>query len=179
MALKTDSVFHDRDVSNVFVLNSPATRGTLLTRDSTDTATVGQGDCNYGNVVAGSISVTGDREYGVLLYDVTSTGPTFENVVVGQLDYSTKAGQPCAIWEVRGGMMFSTDQYQTAAGSGQIIAGQVNGNTPADTFLGIKNGLYVKASDFTAGQAGSVPRAKLIGNAVIDGNQAIRVRVLS
>lgn len=177
MSLKTDSKFHDRDISNVFVLNNPAPRGTLLTRDGSDTSTVGVGEVPYGNVVAGSISVAGDREYGVLMYDVTSTGPSFENVTVGQLDLSTKAGQPCAIWECPTGTMFSTDQF-LASGTGAITAGQSSGNTGADTMLGIKNGQYVIASAFSGGTAGSVVRAKLIGNAVVDNNIAIRVRVL-
>lgn len=178
MALKTDTQFHDREVTNFYVLNSPAVRGTLLTRDGTDTSTVGVGDRAYGNVVAGSISVAGDREVGVLLYDVTATGPTFENVTVGQLDYSTKQGNPCAIWTVPPGAVFSTDQF-LGTGTGSLVAGQSSGNTAADTELGIKSGQYVIASAFTGGTAGSVVRAKLMGNAVVDGVQCIRVLVLA
>lgn len=177
MSLKTDSKWHDRDVSNYYILATPADRGTLLTRDTTDTTTVGVGDRPYGNVVAGSVSVAGDREVGVLQYDVTSTGPTFEKVTVGDLDYSTKAGMPCAIWETPPQAVFSTDSF-LGTGTGSIVAGQSSGNTAADTMLGIKNGQYVIASAFTAGTAGSVVRAKLVGNAVVDGNICIRVRVL-
>jgi hypothetical protein len=177
MALKPDYGFHERKQSNVFVLNAAANQGALITRDTSDLSVVGVGDTNYGNVVAGSVSVALDRELGVLYYDVTTTGASFFNTVTATLDLSTKIGTPVSIWHTSSGDIFSTDAFLTS-GTGLITAGLASGNTAPDTFLGISAGKYVIASAFTAGTAGSVVRAKLIGNANLGSVVTIRVLVL-
>lgn len=172
--IKPDSVFQEWDLLNQFTISSTAVAGTLLTRDTSDTSVVGVGGCPYGKVTAGSVSVAGDREIGVLFYDVTATGPSFFDQVSGILDYSSAQNQPCALWKLSPGVIFSTSAFATS-GTGAITAGQASGNTPADTILGIINGQYVTVQ---GSGAGSVPRAKLIGNTVVNGVQCIRVQVL-
>lgn len=169
--LKPDFGFEERDLSQFFVLTVPANAGALITLDSTDTAVIGVGDTPYGNVIPGSVSVAGDRELGVLFYDVTSTGPSFFEQVVGILDLSTKVGMPAAIWHTVPGDILSTDAYDSTA----ITAGAASGNTAQGTLLGIKNGVYTTVQ---GSGAGSVPRAKLIGNAVQNSTQLIRVQVV-
>ncbi|MDG7000389.1 MAG: hypothetical protein JRN15_14935 [Nitrososphaerota archaeon] len=172
--LKPDQTFEERDLLNEFVISDTAVAGTLLTRDTTDTSVVGIGGCPYGHVTAGSISVASDRELGVLFYDVTATGPSFFDQVSAVLDLSSAQGQPCALWKITPGMIFSTSAF-VASGTGAITAGQASGNTAPDTLLGIINGQYALVQ---GSGAGSIPRAKLIGNTVINGVQAIRVQVL-
>ena len=174
MALKPDQVFEERHLLNEFVISTTAVAGTLLTRDTTDTSVVGVGGCPYGKVTAGSISVAGDRELGVLFYDVTATGPSFFDQAAGVLDLSSAQNQPCALWKLSPGMIFSTSAFATS-GTGAITAGQASGNTAPDTILGIINGKYVTIQ---GSGAGSVPRAKLIGNTLVNGVQCIRVQVL-
>lgn len=174
MALKPDSVFQEWDLLNQFTISSTAVAGTLLTRDTSDTSVVGVGGCPYGKVTSGSVSVAGDRELGVLFYDVTATGPSFFDQVSGVLDFSSAQNQPCALWKTEPGMIFSTSAFATS-GTGAITAGAASGNTAPDTILGIINGQYVTVQ---GSGAGSVPRAKLIGNTVVNGVQCIRVQVL-
>jgi hypothetical protein len=145
-----------------------------LTRDTADTSVVGEGDCPYGKVTAGSISVASDRELGVLFYDVTATGPAYFDQTAGVLNYSSAQGQPCALWKTKNGDVFATTSF-AATGTGAITAGQSSGNTAPDTLLGVINGQYVVKQ---GSGAGSVPRAKLIGNSLINGDIAIRVQVL-
>jgi len=175
--IKPDYGFHERKVSNVFVLNVAATQGSILTRDTTNTAVVGAGDCTYGSVALGSVAVQGDRELGFLFWDVTATGASFFNTISGILDLTTAIGTPVAIYHANAGDIVSTDAY-LASGLGAITAGAVSGNTAPDTLLGVLNGKYVLASAFASPAAGSAVRAKLIGNAVINSVQAIRVQVL-
>ncbi len=176
MALTPDNTFRVEDLLNQFVISATAVAGSLLTRDTTDLTVTGVGDCNYGKVTTGSISVADDRELGVLFYDVTATGPSFFNQVSGVLDYSSAQGMPCALWKTKPNDIFSTTAFLTS-GTGAITAGLSSGNTAPDTLLGILNGQYVVASAIGTG-AGSVPRAKLIGNTVLNGAIAIRVQVL-
>lgn len=175
--IKPDYRFEERELLGVFVLNGTANRGTLLTRDTSDTSVIGQGtDVPYGKVVAGSVSAASDRELGVLFYDVTTDGVTFFDQVTNTLRYDTAANTPCSIMRLKPNDIFSTDSFLTS-GTGAITAGAGSGNTAADTLLGIKSGQYVIASSFGSG-AGSIPRAKLIGNCVVDDVQCIRVQVL-
>lgn len=174
MALSPDNTFQISDLLNQFTISSTAVAGSLLTRDTTDTTVVGQGDCPYGHVTTGSISVAGDRELGVLFYDVTATGNSFFDQVAGVLSYQSAQNQPCALWKIKAGDIFATTAFATS-GTGAITAGQSSGNTAPDTQLGIINGQYVIKQ---GSGAGSVPRAKLIGNTVINGVIAIRVQVL-
>jgi len=175
--LKPDFGFHERQLSNVFVLATAANAGTLMTRDTSDVSVVGVGDCNYGRVVAGSVALAGDAELGCLYYDVTTNGPTFFNIVSGVLDLTTAVNGPVTIWHFHKNAIFSTDSFKTTS-TGAIVAGQASGNTAPDTLLGILNGQYVVASAFTPPAAGSAVRAKLIGNAVVNGVQCIRVMAL-
>ena len=177
MAVKPDYGFHERKVSNVFVLNVAATSGAILTRDTTDLSVVGVGDTNYGNVALGSVALAGDRELGHLYWDVNATGASFFNTVTGVLDLTTKVGTPCAVYHSHPNDILSTDAF-LASGTGLITAGAASGNTAPDTLLGVLNGKYVVAAAFTAPAAGSAVRAKLIGNAVLDGVIAIRVQIL-
>lgn len=172
--IKPDQVFQEWDLLNEFTISTTGVAGTLLTRDTSDTSVVGVGGCPYGKVTAGSVSVAGDREMGVLFYDVTATGPSFFDQVSGVMDLSSAQNQPCAIWKTEPGMLFSTSAFATS-GTGAITAGQASGNTAPDTILGIINGQYVTVQ---GSGAGSVPRAKLIGNTVVNGVQCIRVQVL-
>jgi hypothetical protein len=174
MALKPDNTFLERDLLNQFTISSTAVAGSILTRDTTDTSVVGVGACPFGKVTTGSISVAGDRELGVLFYDVTATGVTFFDQVTGNLNYSSAQNQPCALWKVTAGMIFSTSAFATT-GTGAIVAGQASGNTAADTILGVINGQYVVVQ---GSGAGSVPRAKLIGNTQVGNVPCIRVQVL-
>lgn len=174
MALSPDNTFEVHDLLNQFTIGTTAVAGTLLTRDTTDTSVVGVGDCPYGKVTNGSISVTGDRELGVLFYDVTATGVSFFDQVAGVLTYQSAQNQPCALWKIKTGDIFATTAF-ASSGTGAITAGASSGNTAPDTILGIINGQYVVKQ---GSGAGSVPRAKLIGNTVIGGVQAIRVQVL-
>lgn len=175
MAVKPDYGFHERKLSQVFVLGAAAVAGTLITRDTTDLTVVGVGDTPYGRVTNGSVGVALDRELGVLYYDVNSTGASFFNTVSGVLDLTTKIGTPCAIWHTGPGDILSTTAY-LATGTGSIVAGAASGNTAPDTLLGVLNGNYVLAASFSNPNAGSTVRAKLIGNAMVNGQQAIRVQ---
>lgn len=172
--LKPDNTFEERDLLGEFTMSSVAVQGTLLTRDTTDTSVVGIGGRPYGAVTAGSVSVAGDRELGVLFYDVTATGPSFFDQTAGVLDLSSAQNQPCALWKTTAGMIFSTSAF-VASGTGAITAGQASGNTAPDTILGILNGQYCTLQ---GSGAGSIPRAKLIGSTVVNGVQCIRVQVL-
>jgi hypothetical protein len=168
MAVKPDYGFHERKLSQVFVLGAAAVAGTLITRDTTDLTVVGVGDTPYGRVTNGSVTVALDRELGVLYYDVNATGASFFNTVSGILDLTTKIGTPCAIWHTGPGDILSTTSFGAS-----IVAGAVSGNTAPDSLLGILNGQFV-----TTGTGGSITRAKLLGNAMVNGTQAIRVMVL-
>jgi len=174
--IKPDYGFHERKVSNVFVLNVAATQGTILTRDTTDLSVVGVGNTSYGRVVNGSVSVQGDREFGFLFYDVTATGASFFNTISGVLDLTTAVGTPVALYHTNAGDIVTTDAFATT-GAGLIVSGASSGNTAPDTLLGILNGKYVIASAFASPAAGSAIRAKLIGNASVNGIQCIRVQV--
>lgn len=173
--IKPLAKFHERDLSNYFVLNAAGSSGALLTRDTTDTSPLGVGDTSYGRVALGSVSVAGDKEMGFLFYAVTATGVTLFEQMASVLDYSVKENSPVAVWHAPTGSIVETDQFATGASTGAIVAGQATGNTAIDSMLGIINGLYVTIQ---ATGAGSVPRAKLIGNGVNNGYQCIRVVVL-
>lgn len=173
MAIKPDDTFQERDLLNQFVISTTAVAGTILTRDTTDTTVVGVGGCPYGKVTAGSVSVAGDRELGVLFYDVTATGPSFFDQTAGIMDLSSAQNQPCALWKLSPGMIFSTSAF-VSSGTGAITAGQASGNTAPDTLLAVVNGEYALQSAFSSYPA----RAKLIGNTVVNGVQCIRVQVL-
>jgi hypothetical protein len=177
MAIKPDYGFHERKLSQVFVLGATAVAGTVITRDTTDLSVVGVGDTPYGKVTNGGVGVALDRELGHLYYDVTATGASFFNTVSGVLDLTTKVGTPCAIWHTGPNDILSTTAY-LATGTGSITAGAASGNTSPDTLLGVLAGNYVLAGSFTNPNAGSTVRAKLIGNAMVNGVQAIRVQVL-
>ncbi len=176
MAIKPTHSFDERELVNEYVLNTVAVAGTLLTRNTADLSVVGVGNCSYGTVTNGSISVAGDRPFGALFYDVTESGVTFFNQITGTLDYSSAENTPCALWLLHPGMQFETSAF-LATGTGAITAGASSGNTAPDTLLGVLNGQYVVASAFASG-AGSVPCAKLIGNGIVNGIQTIRVQVL-
>lgn len=177
MAIKPDNGFHERELSQVFVMGAAANAGTVITRDTTDLTVVGVGDTPYGKVTNGGVGVALDRELGHLYYDVNATGPSFFNTVAGILDLTTKVGSPCAIWHTKPNDILSTDAWLTT-GTGKLTVGQASGNTAPDTLLGVLNGQYVLASAFTNPNAGSTVRAKLIGNAMVNGAQAIRVQIL-
>lgn len=177
MAVKPDYGFHERKLSQVFVLGATAPAGTAITRDTTDLTVVGVGDTPYGKVTNGGVGVVGDRELGHLYYDVNATGASFFNTVSGVLDLTTKVGTPCAIWHTGPNDILTTDQF-LATGTGAIVAGQASGNTAPDTMLGIVGGKYVVASAFVSPAAGSAVRAKLIGNGLVNGSIAVRVQVL-
>jgi hypothetical protein len=174
MAVNPDNTFMIEDLLNQFVCSQTAVAGSILTRDTTDTSVVGVGDCPYGKVTTGSLSVASDRPIGVLFYDVTATGPTFFNQIAGVLDYSSAQNQPCAVWKIKPGDIFTTTVFATS-GTGAITAGQSSGNTSPDTILSVINGqLVIKQGS----GAGSVPFAKLIGNSIINGAIALRVQAL-
>jgi hypothetical protein len=175
--IKPIAKFHERDLSNYFVLNADAVSGAVMTRDTTDLSVVGVGDTSYGRVVPGSLSVAEDREIGILFYDVTDNGPTLFEQMAAILDYSVKKNSPVAIWHAPVGAIIETDQF-LSSGTGSIVAGQAAGNTAPDSFLGVLNGQFVLASAFVAPAAGSLIRAKLIGNGVNNSKQCIRVQIL-
>lgn len=174
MSLSPDNTFSISDLLNQFSISTTAQAGSLLTRDTTDTSVVGVGDCPYGHVTTGSVSVAEDREIGVLFYDVTATGVSFFDQVAGVLSYQSAQNQPAAVWKTKNGDIFATTAF-ASSGTGAITAGQSSSNTAPDTLLGIINGQYVVKQ---SSGAGSVARAKLIGNTVINGVIAIRVQVL-
>lgn len=174
MALSPDNSFSPHDLLNQFTISTTAVAGSLVTRDTTDVSVVGVGDCPYGKVTTGSISVAEDRELGVLFYDVTATGVSYFDQTAGVLTYQSAQNQPCALWKTKTGDIFATTAY-ASTGIGAITAGASSGNTAPDTILGVINGQYVVKQ---ASGAGSVPRAKLIGNTVINGTIAVRVQVL-
>lgn len=178
--IKAITKFHERDLSNFFVLASAAKSGAILTRDTTDVSVVGVGDRSYGKVVAGSVAVAGDREMGFLFYPVVVGGPTLFQQLTNTLNYSVDANSPVAIWTPSSGAILETDAYATGIETGAIVAGAASGNTGLDTLLGIIGGKYVLIQETGDG---SVPRARLIGNGVNSGNdsisaQCIRVMVL-
>lgn len=164
---------HERSLSNVFVLNAVANSGLLLTQDTTVTTPLGVGQCPYGNVTGGSISVAGDREFGVLYYPTSSGGVSLLEQLAMVLDYSVISNSPVSIWHFTGGEIFETDSF-AATGTGAITAGQSSGNSALGSQLGIISGKYVLVQ---GSGAGSVPRARLIGNGFNNGIQCIRVLV--
>jgi hypothetical protein len=175
--LKIDFGWEPNDVSNVYLCQTALADGVILALDSNDTSTVGPGDCPFGNVAPASIANVGDREIGVLLFQVKAGGASATDVIFGVLNEVTATGWACNVWHLHKNDVLSTDSF-LATGTGAITAGQSSGNTARGTLLGLKNGQYVVASAFTSGTAGSVPVAKLDGNTTIGNTQLIRVQVL-
>lgn len=171
--IKMLSKFHERDISNYFLSQIVVNAGAPLTRDTSDTSPIGIGDRPYGNIALGSVTVAGDKELGFALYPVIAGQIPLFNLLAAILTYESVEGAPLAVWHAPSGAILETDAF-LASGTGHLVAGQSSGNTAIDTQLGIISGQYVVLQ---GSGAGSVPRAKLIGNGVNNGVQCIRVIV--
>jgi len=148
--------FTDEELESRLVVASAMSAGTVLVEDSV----------NAGQLVAAT-----DKAGFVLARDVTSSGPSTEQLLLGVRESSTKAGDPADVYVLRPGHIFATNQY-VASGTGAITAA-----TAVGTELGVSNGQFmVKQATGT----GSVRIAVLHANRINqDGTIVVRVVALA